>query len=224
MWSCNRHLAWVGVCCGVSAAGRNVSAGPRARATLCVGPRQLSGGRYGNPGGVGAHGPRQSLRVQLAGGFGGQRSCLGRRGFQGGARHWGIPAPDSLNGVAAVVLWAGVELSSSGGQAGQVAAPLGGPPAPLWGPTRPRWPPHTSPPALPSCPTSAPASRYRAAGHSLLSDARQPLPRPASPALPDPSRQPPGSSFTWDGLAGGETPGKQPPPAPGRCPRDEAVT
>ena len=69
---------------------------------------------------------KAELRVQLVGGFGGQRSCLGRRGLQGGACHRGIPALDSLNGAAAGVLWAGVELSGSGGQTGQVAAPLRG--------------------------------------------------------------------------------------------------
>ena len=158
---------------------------------------------------------KAELRVQLVGGFGGQRSCLGRRGLQGGACHRCIPAQDSLNRAAAGVLWAGVELGGSGGQTGQVAAPLqGGAPA-LGGP-------HPSP--LRSCPASAPTSRYRATGHSLLSNARRPLPRPVPPALPDPSRQPPGSSLTWDGLAGGETPGKQPPPAPGRCPREGVVT
>ena len=42
--------------------------------------------------------------VQLAGGFGVRRSCLGRRALQRGACHQSIPALDSPNGVASGVL------------------------------------------------------------------------------------------------------------------------
>lgn len=97
--------------------GRGRVAGSLRLGGVHVGPRQLPSGRH-RTGGVGAHRPRQSWgsagrRVW------GQKELPWKEGSLEGTRHQGIPAQDPPHGVASGSLWAGVELTGSGGWLGR---------------------------------------------------------------------------------------------------------